>query len=132
MAESLNAEQTQDWFKHFLRPCKRDPIYSTLMNYFLAEFIISGCCRSAVHVHESWDEFHAFFEEVRRRRGGRLIAFSKFGSRHHATEGTYQAGDWLLFGAETTGLPEQVAHGEPQPHVHVALTGAATTAEWQY
>lgn len=64
-----------------------------------------------MHVHESWEEFHAFFEEVRRRRGGRLIAFSKFGSMHHATEGTYQPGDWLLFGAETTGLPEQVGLG---------------------
>ena len=63
----------------------------------------------AVHVHESWEDFHTFFEEIQRQRGGRLIAFSKYGSRHHAVEGTYQPGDWLLFGAETTGLPDQVA-----------------------
>jgi len=39
---------------------------------------------------------------------GRLIAFSKFGKKPHTSPGTYQKGDWLLFGAETTGLPDEV------------------------
>ena len=32
---------------------------------------------------------------------------SKFGARPHAEEGAYLPGDWLLFGAETTGLPDE-------------------------
>lgn len=39
---------------------------------------------------------------------GRLIAFSKFGKKPHTSPGTYQKEDWLLFGAETTGLPDEV------------------------
>lgn len=36
-----------------------------------------------------------------------MVAFSKFGKKHHATENLYTPGTWLLFGAETTGLPEE-------------------------
>lgn len=57
-----------------------------------------------VRVHDDWDAFHAYWRDVL-GAPGRLVAFSKFGARPHAEEGAYRSGDWLLFGAETTGLP---------------------------
>lgn len=38
--------------------------------------------------------------------------YSKFARRHYASEGLYPAGTstWLMFGAETTGLPEASWH----------------------
>jgi len=57
-----------------------------------------------VRVHDDWDAFYAYWREL--ERPGRLVAFSKFGARPHAEEGAYAPGDWLLFGAETTGLPD--------------------------
>jgi len=72
-----------------------------------------------VDVHKDWQAF----DEFRRRQpgSGRLIAFSKFGRRHHATPDTYKKGDWLLFGAETTGLPDEVRRS----------TGLASASEKQ-
>eukprot|EP01024_Parvocaulis_polyphysoides_P001966 TRINITY_DN10583_c0_g1_i2.p2 TRINITY_DN10583_c0_g1~~TRINITY_DN10583_c0_g1_i2.p2 ORF type:complete len:157 (-),score=18.01 TRINITY_DN10583_c0_g1_i2:266-736(-) len=58
-----------------------------------------------VKVHKSWDEFFCYFESQEQPR--RLISFSKFATRKHTLPGTYQKGDWLLFGAETTGLPDE-------------------------
>ena len=57
-----------------------------------------------VRVHDDWDAFHAYWRDAL-GAPGRLVAFSKFGARPHAEEGAYKSGDWLLFGAETTGLP---------------------------
>lgn len=37
----------------------------------------------------------------------RLWLFTKFAERKH-TEASYQKGDWLVFGSETSGLPESV------------------------
>ena len=37
-------------------------------------------------------------------RGRRLLQGR---ARPHAEPGAYRAGDWLLFGAETTGLPDE-------------------------
>ncbi|EIE21733.1 S-adenosyl-L-methionine dependent tRNA/rRNA methyltransferase [Coccomyxa subellipsoidea C-169] len=51
-------------------------------------------------------EFHSFWSGQQGPK--RLLAFSKAGSCHYATPGLYQSGDWLLFGAETTGLPQEV------------------------
>lgn len=54
-----------------------------------------------------WKDFDEFYEFYRNTPGPkRLIAFSKYGKRHYAVDGQYCTGDWLLFGAETTGLPE--------------------------
>ena len=66
----------------------------------------------AVAVHADWPAFEAAASEA----GGRLIGFSKHGTRHHAAEGTYRPGDWLLFGAETSGLP-------PEAHAACAASG---------
>lgn len=56
-------------------------------------------------VHDDWEDFYDYFQQ---QPGGRLIAFSKFSEVSYTAAGTYQPGDWLLFGAETTGLPQQV------------------------
>ena len=76
------------------RPCR---LKRAGLDYW--EFVV-------VDVHKDWQAF----DEFRRQQhgSGRLVAFSKFGRRHHATPNTYHKGDWLLFGAETTGLPDQV------------------------
>lgn len=57
--------------------------------------------RTSLRVHES---LAAFLAEV---RPGRLFAFSTRGGRS-AFEEAFQAGDALLFGAETRGLPDEV------------------------
>ena len=53
--------------------------------------------------HADW----AAFRLEQQRRGGRLLALSRHGSRPY-TELTYQPDDWLLFGRETSGLPSEV------------------------
>ena len=58
-----------------------------------------------VKVHDDWDAFHAYWRDDL-GSPGRLVAFTKFGAKPHAEEGAYKPGDWLLFGAETTGLPD--------------------------
>lgn len=72
----------------------------------------------AMDVHPSWNDFLAFLNELPGRN--KLVAFSKFGTCHYATEGLYggSAWDttWLLFGAETTGLP-------PEAHADVDKSG---------
>lgn len=60
------------------------------------------CCM----VHEDWDAFAAFWAQQSGPK--RLVAFSKFGRQHYAAPGGFARGDWLLFGAETTGLPPEV------------------------
>jgi len=56
-----------------------------------------------VHVHASWDAF------VRGARPAaeRLFAFTTKGSRPFA-DIAWRAGDWLVFGSETAGLPGPV------------------------
>lgn len=58
-----------------------------------------------VKVHNSWQEFYNYFNDQPDPK--RLFGFSKFGTQHYATPGMYQSGDWLMFGAETTGLPKE-------------------------
>ena len=56
-----------------------------------------------VRRHASWDAFVRDAQPDRKR----LFAFTTRGSRRFA-EVAWQAGDWLVFGSETTGLPETV------------------------
>ena len=56
-----------------------------------------------LHRHADW----AAFRLEQQRRGGRLLALSRHGSRPY-TELTYQPDAWLLFGRETSGLPSEV------------------------
>lgn len=73
-----------------------------------------------VKVHNDWAAFHDFF---RKQGRGRLIAFSKFGRKSHTAPGTYQPGDWLLFGAETSGLPDE-AHAASTHVVKIPMPQA--------
>lgn len=59
-----------------------------------------------VKVHDGWAQFLEYFDALPQPK--RLVAFSKFSQHHYAVDGTYRAGEWLLFGAETHGLPEGV------------------------
>ncbi|NES05160.1 MAG: tRNA (cytidine(34)-2'-O)-methyltransferase [Okeania sp. SIO2F4] len=47
------------------------------------------------------------FKISHQKRGGRLIGFSKKG-RFNYTKFQYQTNDWLLFGSETNGLPQDI------------------------
>lgn len=82
-------------------------------------------------IPKPFQDFYSYFNEQSDPK--RLLGFSKRGTKHYATPGagqspnscqhtklhchdhpvdvpagTYQAGDWLMFGAETTGLPTEV------------------------
>lgn len=59
-----------------------------------------------VNVHDSWAAFLAEFDAWPEPK--RLVAYSKFAKQHYAVDSTYRAGDVLLFGAETHGLPDGV------------------------
>ncbi|MFN7898551.1 MAG: tRNA (cytidine(34)-2'-O)-methyltransferase [Synechococcaceae cyanobacterium] len=47
------------------------------------------------------------FQAERARQGGRLLGFSSH-AEHPYDELTYASDDWLLFGRETDGLPQEV------------------------
>lgn len=53
--------------------------------------------------HQNFEEFHTY----QIQRGGRLIGFSTKGHFSYI-KFEFKADDWLLFGAETTGLPPEV------------------------
>ncbi|MGB3507710.1 MAG: tRNA (cytidine(34)-2'-O)-methyltransferase [Microcoleaceae cyanobacterium] len=53
--------------------------------------------------HNSFEEFQTYHHQL----GGRLIGFSTRGKSNYS-KFEYQNTDWLLFGSETNGLPEEV------------------------
>jgi tRNA (cytidine/uridine-2'-O-)-methyltransferase len=58
---------------------------------------------TAVQRHASWERFLADVQP----EPARLFAFTTRGSRRFG-EATWQAGDWLVFGSETQGLPDAI------------------------
>lgn len=59
----------------------------------------------AVKVHESWEAFEKYFADQDGPK--RLVAFTKFGRTPHCAPAfSYEKGDWLIFGSETSGLPD--------------------------
>jgi len=56
-----------------------------------------------LHQHESLDAFR----QVHQQQGGRWIGFSTTGDENYITF-KFEKDDWLLFGAETVGLPKDV------------------------
>ncbi|GMH41827.1 hypothetical protein BSKO_09737 [Bryopsis sp. KO-2023] len=59
-----------------------------------------------VNKHKSWEAFREFFEEIEGPK--RLVAFTKFADTlHMEPEFIYRPGDWLVFGSESTGLPDE-------------------------
>ena len=69
-----------------------------------------------VKVHESYEAFYRYWKEIEESKRGRLVAFSEFGGKSHCAKGAYKPGDWLLFGSEVDGLPENA-------HKHCEATG---------
>jgi tRNA (cytidine/uridine-2'-O-)-methyltransferase len=59
-----------------------------------------------VTIHDGWPECSSYFQ------GRRLFAFSTRGTRLYS-EVAYEAGDVLVFGPETRGLPEEVLNQLP-------------------
>jgi len=58
---------------------------------------------TAVRRHASWERFMS----DARPESARLFAFTTRGSRLLG-EATWQPGDWLVFGSETQGLPDEI------------------------
>ncbi|MDF0553571.1 tRNA (cytidine(34)-2'-O)-methyltransferase [Kamptonema sp. UHCC 0994] len=56
-----------------------------------------------LHSHDNLEAFKACHQQ----RGGRWIGFSTKGQCSY-TQFEFQNNDWLLFGAETTGLPPEI------------------------
>lgn len=56
-----------------------------------------------LHYHESIEAF----QNVKQQRGGRCLGFSVRGNFNYINF-EFQAGDWLLFGSETAGLPGSI------------------------
>lgn len=71
--------------------------------------------RAALTLHDSF----ATFEQDRRRRGGRLILLTtRAAVRHDAF--AFSAGDTLLFGRESAGVPDDV-HAAVDGRVRIAM-----------
>ena len=60
--------------------------------------------------HADW----AAFLQTEQPDTTRLFAFTTRGS-HSAFSNTFQPGDWLVFGSETSGLPEALRESIPTP-----------------
>lgn len=60
--------------------------------------------------HKNWDEF------CQQRSSGQIYALSTKGQQSY-TEAQFQAGDWLLFGPETRGLPSDIRASLPASQV---------------
>ncbi|HEY9802162.1 MAG TPA: tRNA (cytidine(34)-2'-O)-methyltransferase [Leptolyngbyaceae cyanobacterium] len=56
-----------------------------------------------LHYHKTWEAF----KNIHQERGGKLLGFSVRGSSNYI-QFPFQPDDWLLFGSETTGLPDNV------------------------
>ncbi len=61
-------------------------------------------------VHDSWE---AFLQQCQPQR---LFAISTKGTRSY-TEAGFQAGDYVVFGPETRGLPADILSAQPAGHV---------------
>lgn len=72
----------------------------------------------AVTIHQDIDAFIDFFNGLEGDKA--LIAYSKFGTKSYAEEGLYKKNtrSFLMFGAETSGLP-QLAHDTAVEHGNV-------------
>lgn len=63
-----------------------------------------------VKTYKGWDDF------LVRQQPGRIFALSTKGTRPHSAP-EFQAGDYLLFGPETRGLPAELRESLPQDQV---------------
>eukprot|EP00891_Asterochloris_glomerata_P005066 jgi/Astpho2/5066/fgenesh1_pm.00071_%23_12_t len=84
-----------------------------------------------VHVHDSWQAFSRFYAELPAPK--RLIGYSKFAEDVYWAPNLYRPGDWLMFGAETSGLPQEAKDATdayvkiPMVETHVRSLNLATS-----
>ena len=68
-----------------------------------------------------YDSLADFLEKT---RGGRLFFFTSKARRAHS-EAHFRAGDYLVFGKETAGLPEELLAGHEEACVRIPMREAA-------
>ena len=69
-----------------------------------------------LHVHASWDDF------LRQCGNGNLLFFSKKAIQSY-TAVRYQEGDYLVFGPETRGLPDELLDLNKERAYRIPMTG---------
>ncbi|MEM1038882.1 MAG: tRNA (cytidine(34)-2'-O)-methyltransferase [Pseudomonadota bacterium] len=74
--------------------------------------------RASLVQHVDWAAFQAWHQQT----GGRIVVFSTFAQKTY-TEFRFQAGDLLLFGRESAGLPELV-HKAADHRVLIRMAGS--------
>jgi tRNA (cytidine/uridine-2'-O-)-methyltransferase len=67
-------------------------------------------------VVDSWDVMSGILQPER------SWYFTKFATRSY-TDPVYQPGDWLIFGAETSGLPERIRAANAERCLRLPMTG---------
>ena len=70
----------------------------------------------ALRVHKSWDEFSRY------STGKGLIYLSKRATRSY-TQACYQEDDYLIFGPETRGLPQELLDANPDRCYRIPMSG---------
>lgn len=83
------------------------PLGFTLSDRTLARAGLDYAARSAMTVHDDWPACLSRFS------GQRLLAVTTRGRQRYDTV-QYRAGDVLLFGPETRGLPQAILDGLPE------------------
>jgi tRNA (cytidine/uridine-2'-O-)-methyltransferase len=68
-------------------------------------------------VHKSWDDF------LSDAKPSRLLYFSKKAQRSYTSFG-YDDNDYLVFGPETRGLPEQMRAANPDHSLRIPMLGS--------
>ncbi|MBI2539052.1 MAG: tRNA (cytidine(34)-2'-O)-methyltransferase, partial [Deltaproteobacteria bacterium] len=69
-----------------------------------------------VRLHDSWDGF------FRRHGEERLLYFSKRATRSY-TQARYRENDFLIFGPETVGLPQDLLEANAERAYRIPMTG---------
>ena len=70
-----------------------------------------------LRLHKSWDDF------LTKTKGHNLLYFSKRAERSYATA-RFQDDDYLVFGPETRGLPQELLDTNPQRFYRIPMMGA--------
>jgi len=70
-----------------------------------------------LHVHKSWDDF------LSATKPGRLFYFSKKAEQSY-TSVNYRDDDYLVFGPETRGLPEQMRETNAEFSLRIPMMGS--------
>jgi tRNA (cytidine/uridine-2'-O-)-methyltransferase len=70
-----------------------------------------------VRIHKSWADF------ITSTRGKQLLYFSKRALKSY-TQARYQENDYLVFGPETQGLPQDLLNANPESSYRIPMAGA--------